>query len=135
MATEWERIVRDHGPLVYGTAWRILGQAADAEDVVQEVFIEANRIRLTRPGAANGPAYFADWPLAGLSTGSANERHSRRLVIPNCTIRPKIPRKSPLAGSWPTVYGNRSPSCRRAKRPCFACVIWKICPISGSPKF
>lgn len=48
MANEWERIVRDHGPLVFGAAWRILGHAADAEDVVQEVFIEANRIRQTR---------------------------------------------------------------------------------------
>jgi RNA polymerase sigma-70 factor (ECF subfamily) len=33
---------------VYGAAWRVLGQAADTEDVVQEVFIEADRIRQTR---------------------------------------------------------------------------------------
>ena len=29
--------------MVFGTAWRILGHAADAEDVVQEVFLEAYR--------------------------------------------------------------------------------------------
>lgn len=41
--SDWERIVREHGALVYGTAWRILGHAADTEDVVQEVFLEAHR--------------------------------------------------------------------------------------------
>src|SRR5258705_5955385 len=31
--------------MVFGTAWRILGHAADTEDVVQEVFLEAYRLR------------------------------------------------------------------------------------------
>src|SRR5262245_15955459 len=31
--------------MVYGTAWRILGHAADTEDVVQDVFLEALRLR------------------------------------------------------------------------------------------
>ena len=26
---DWEKIVREHGPMVFTTAWRILGQAAD----------------------------------------------------------------------------------------------------------
>ncbi|MBY0525754.1 MAG: sigma-70 family RNA polymerase sigma factor [Gemmataceae bacterium] len=47
--TEWDRIVQEHGQLVFGTAWRVLGHVADTEDVVQEVFIEADRIRQTRP--------------------------------------------------------------------------------------
>ena len=46
---DWDRIVRDHGPMVFGTAWRILGHAADTEDVVQEVFLEAHRLRQTQP--------------------------------------------------------------------------------------
>lgn len=40
----WNRIVHEHGPMVFGTAWRILGHAADTEDVVQEVFLEAHRL-------------------------------------------------------------------------------------------
>ena len=44
--TDWERLVREHGPGVFRTAWRILGQADDAEDVVQEVFLEAQRVRV-----------------------------------------------------------------------------------------
>jgi len=43
--TDWDRIVREHGPAVFGTAWRILGHAADTEDVVQEVFLEAYRLQ------------------------------------------------------------------------------------------
>lgn len=44
MSSRWNRLVQ-HGPLVFGTAWRILGQAADAEDVVQEVFLEAHQLQ------------------------------------------------------------------------------------------
>jgi RNA polymerase sigma-70 factor, ECF subfamily len=43
--TDWDRIVREHGPMVFGTAWRILGHVADTEDVVQEVFFQAYRLR------------------------------------------------------------------------------------------
>src|SRR5437588_224347 len=32
-----------------GTAWRILGHAADCEDVVQEVFLQAHRIEQSEP--------------------------------------------------------------------------------------
>ena len=49
--TDWNRIVREHGRMVFGTAWRILGHAADAEDVVQEVFLEAHRLRQSQPVA------------------------------------------------------------------------------------
>jgi RNA polymerase sigma-70 factor (ECF subfamily) len=47
--TDWPRIVREHGPLVFGTAWRILGHVADVEDVVQEVFLQAYQLQQTRP--------------------------------------------------------------------------------------
>ena len=52
MATDWDRIVREHGPMVYGTAWRILGNAADAEDVVQDVFLQIHQLqqRMKRDG-------------------------------------------------------------------------------------
>lgn len=46
--TDWDRIVREHGPMVFGTAWRILGHAADTEDLVQDVFLEAFRLRATQ---------------------------------------------------------------------------------------
>jgi RNA polymerase sigma-70 factor (ECF subfamily) len=46
--TDWDRLVHEHGAVVFGTAWRILGHAADTEEVVQEVFLEAYRARQTR---------------------------------------------------------------------------------------
>ena len=47
--TDWDRIVREHAPQVFGTAWRVLGHAADAEDVVQDVFLQAHLLHRTRP--------------------------------------------------------------------------------------
>jgi RNA polymerase sigma-70 factor (ECF subfamily) len=37
---DWERIVVEHGQMVFQAAMRILGHTADAEDVAQEVFME-----------------------------------------------------------------------------------------------
>jgi RNA polymerase sigma-70 factor (ECF subfamily) len=45
--TDWDRLVRDYGPIVFRTAWRILGHTADTEDVVQEVFLQAHQMAQT----------------------------------------------------------------------------------------
>jgi RNA polymerase sigma-70 factor (ECF subfamily) len=45
--TDWDRIVRDYGPLVFATAWRILGHVADTEDIVQEVFLQVHQLQRT----------------------------------------------------------------------------------------
>jgi RNA polymerase sigma-70 factor (ECF subfamily) len=47
--TDWDRIVRAHGPMVFRLAWRIVGQAADAEDVVQEVFLQIYQMEQAEP--------------------------------------------------------------------------------------
>ena len=41
---DWPRIVREHGPMAFETAWRVLGDAADAEDAVQDAFVAALRL-------------------------------------------------------------------------------------------
>jgi RNA polymerase sigma-70 factor (ECF subfamily) len=46
--TDWERIVKEHGAVVFATAWRILGHTADTEDVVQEVFLQAHQLQQTQ---------------------------------------------------------------------------------------
>jgi hypothetical protein len=40
---DWKRIVREQGPGVYRIAWRILGNADDADEVVQDVFLQAHQ--------------------------------------------------------------------------------------------
>ncbi|XZE53089.1 RNA polymerase sigma factor [Planctomycetaceae bacterium SH139] len=42
--TNWNDIVREHGPTTYRVAWRILGHTQDCEDVLQEVFMEAHNL-------------------------------------------------------------------------------------------
>ncbi len=46
--TDWDELVRTHGPSAYGVAWRILGHAEDVEDVVQELFVECYRVARSR---------------------------------------------------------------------------------------
>ena len=50
--TDWNDVVRQHGPRVFRAAWRILGHEADAEDVVQSVFLEAHRLWREQPAGA-----------------------------------------------------------------------------------
>src|SRR5258708_22631397 len=39
----FERLVEQHGPLVLRTAWRLLGNREDAQDVAQEAFLRLHR--------------------------------------------------------------------------------------------
>jgi RNA polymerase sigma-70 factor (ECF subfamily) len=70
--TDWDRIVREHGRMVFGTAWRILGHVADTEDVVQEVFLQAYRLRAVEP-VRHWPAF-----LRRLATCRALDRLRQR---------------------------------------------------------
>ena len=40
---ELERVYREHAPLIYRTAWGVLGTREDAEDVLQSVFLSLLR--------------------------------------------------------------------------------------------
>ena len=41
--TDWFSLVREHTPMAFKTAWRILGHLQDTEDVVQEALLEVFR--------------------------------------------------------------------------------------------
>jgi RNA polymerase sigma-70 factor, ECF subfamily len=51
LSDRWNTIVQEHAANVLRTAWRILGHTADAEDVAQDVFLEAYRKWDGRPDA------------------------------------------------------------------------------------
>ncbi len=74
---DWDQLVREHAALVFGTAWRILGHAADTEDVVQEVFLQVYEMRGRQP--------VRHWPalLRRLAACRALDRLRRRKnVVP-----------------------------------------------------
>ena len=45
---DWDAVIEEHGPMVVGISWRILGHEADVEDNVQEVFLRAYQLQLTQ---------------------------------------------------------------------------------------
>ncbi len=71
-AADWPAIVRDHGPLVWKTAYRLLNQEADAADCFQETFISAMEVE-RREAVENWPGL-----LARLATARALDQLRRR---------------------------------------------------------
>ncbi|TWU04056.1 RNA polymerase sigma factor [Neorhodopirellula pilleata] len=45
MSDDWKTIVREQGTGVYRIAWRILGNADDADETVQDVFLQAHQYK------------------------------------------------------------------------------------------
>ena len=70
--TDWEHVVRMHGPLVWQTAWRLLGHESDAADCFQETFVSAMETARTQQ--------VRDWPafLIKLATARSIDRLRRR---------------------------------------------------------
>ena len=51
----WEDIARDHGPFLYTVAYRLTGNDADAQDIVQEALVRVRRgLETYVPGSLEG---------------------------------------------------------------------------------
>ena len=51
----WEEVARDHGRFLYTVAYRLTGNDADAQDLVQEVLLRVRRgLETYRPGSLEG---------------------------------------------------------------------------------
>jgi len=67
-------LVDRHLPVLHATATRLLGDAAEAQDVCQEVFVSAwQAARTWQPGRAR----FRTWMLR-VATNACHDRHRRR---------------------------------------------------------
>jgi RNA polymerase sigma-70 factor (ECF subfamily) len=66
--TDWLAIIREHGPLVWRTAHRILNHEAEAADCFQRTFVSAVEVEATQP--------IRNWPaiLTRLATTRALEQ-------------------------------------------------------------
>jgi len=71
--TDWPAIVREHGALVWRTAYRLLNQEADAADCFQETFVSAMDVA-RRQAVANWPGL-----LSRLATARALDQLRRRI--------------------------------------------------------
>src|SRR4051794_5829952 len=71
--TDWEGIVRSHGRAVWRTAWRVLNDSADADDCMQEAFVDAVELSRREP--------VRDWGrlLTRLAASRALDRLRRRI--------------------------------------------------------
>jgi len=91
---DWSQIVRQHGPLVWTTVYRLLRHDADAADCFQRTFLAALVLSRTQP--------VRNWPglLRRLGTARALEalrqrlRHARRL-------RPLLAEETASSGTPP----------------------------------
>src|SRR5437868_2122162 len=71
--TDWPEVVRQHGPLVWRTAYRLLAHDADAADCFQRTFLAAVELARAEP--------VRNWPAAlrRLATARALEQLRQRL--------------------------------------------------------
>src|SRR5262245_45351379 len=74
LGQDFERIYREHAPLVYRTAWGVLGSREDAEDVLQTVFLKLLRRELPPDLEKNPKAYL----YTAAVTGSLDVLKARR---------------------------------------------------------
>jgi RNA polymerase sigma-70 factor (ECF subfamily) len=85
---DWESIVRTHAPVAFDAGWRLLGHAADTEDVVQEALLDAFRMHAAEPVNNWGAL------LRHLATRRAIDRLRKRraaAVVPLATFEATAP--------------------------------------------
>lgn len=90
----WEQVARDYGRFLYTVAYRLTGNADDAEDLVQEVLLRVRRgLDTWRPGSMEG------W-LSRIATNAFLDqvrRHRRRrtVALPEDADRVVAPERPP----------------------------------------
>lgn len=94
----WEQVVRDHGARVYRLAYRLTGNAHDAEDLTQETFV-----RVFRSLSRYQPGTFEGW-LHRITTNlflDGARRRSRIRFDPLGEDSERIPSRAPGPdGAW-----------------------------------
>src|ERR1043165_2638950 len=79
-AQDLERTFRDFAPLVYRTAWGVLGSREDAEDVLQSVFVKLLR-REFPPDLEKNPKAYLYRAAVTVSLDTLKARRRRPVVL------------------------------------------------------
>lgn len=91
--TDWPAIVAEHGPLVWNTAHRLLGNDADAADCFQRTFLDAVELS-DRQGVRHWPAALSRLATArALDLLRSRYRHQRHTAL---TDEPPGPPADPI---------------------------------------
>ena len=77
---EFDRIYREHAPLVYRTAWGVLGRREDAEDVLQSIFLKLLR-REFPPALQKNPKAYLYRAAVNLSLDILKAQRRRPILI------------------------------------------------------
>ena len=77
---ELEAIYREHAPLVYRTAWGVLGNREDAEDVLQVIFLKLLR-RDFPPDLEKNPKAYLYRAAVNVSLDALKTRRRRPAVV------------------------------------------------------
>jgi RNA polymerase sigma-70 factor (ECF subfamily) len=81
-----EALFRRHHGMVTGLAFRLLGNDAEVDDVVQEAFLEAFRLLST----LENPQAFASW-IASMVVRIVGKRLRRRKLLERLGLRRRVP--------------------------------------------
>lgn len=89
----WEEIARDHGRFLYAVAYRLAGNAEDAQDLVQDALLRIRRgLETYRPGSLEG------W-LARIVTNVFLDDVRRRRRRPTVALPPDHEHRLPPAAA------------------------------------
>ncbi len=131
----WDELVREHGDRVYRLAYRLSGDAQDAEDLTQDTFI-----RVFRSLSDYQPGTFEGW-LHRITTNLFLDMVRRRNRIRMEALpedydrsRPtgRTPRRFTTTPAWTPICRQRSIRWPRSSAPRSCCVTSKDCPTRRS---
>lgn len=88
---EFERIFRHHSGLVFRTAYRITGNASDAEDVLQDVFLRFLRRGRSSAALENEESYFRRAAVNGALDSVRERSDDRSVPLPDIPSEPSRP--------------------------------------------
>ena len=130
----WEEVARDHGAFLFSVAYRLAGNADDAQDLVQEALVRVRRgLERYEPGSLEG------WLARIVTNVFLDEMRRRRRrpadalrMTPSASCRPR-PARTRRARSCPRRSSTPSPRSPRTSA-CRSCSATSpISPTSRSP--
>jgi len=133
---DWEGILSRDGPAVWRTAWRVLGNRADADDVFQETFVAA--LEYSRTHAVHHWRALLQRLAVARAIDRLRQRVRRRhreqpFPEDHLIASGPLPSQMAQAAELSASCGRHWRRFRRGRRRSFACSIWMAGATPRSP--